>query len=137
MKGTGMPDLDVWALGDAAMIIANQKTKYLWKQLNAVTKDQRAKDPFRFHNAGRSRTSATGRRCTTAHVREEVEGEGGGAVRVFAVALGVLHHDAELEEQVVARSLPTLLMFVTGKWWSLTGVSRVAGFPFRRSGDFM
>ncbi|KAI0795504.1 NDE1, mitochondrial external NADH dehydrogenase [Abortiporus biennis] len=61
-KETGIPNPDVFAIGDAAMMkehplpataqVAYQKAKYMTKKLNALSKDQQHLNPFEFRNAG-------------------------------------------------------------------------------------
>ncbi|KAJ3509610.1 hypothetical protein NLJ89_g5136 [Agrocybe chaxingu] len=58
----GKPNLDVWAIGDAAKIedaplpataqVANQKAKYLVRKINKLAKDQESPEPFKFENFG-------------------------------------------------------------------------------------
>lgn len=62
MKGTGAPDPDVFAIGDAAMIhdaplpataqVAYQKAKYITKKFNAMAKEKEHVKPFEFYNMG-------------------------------------------------------------------------------------
>ncbi|KAH9830569.1 uncharacterized protein C8Q71DRAFT_784935 [Rhodofomes roseus] len=141
LKDTDKPDLDVWASSDAAMIhgmplpvtaqdtllpcslVVHQKAKH---QLENV--------PFRFHNAGSPAYIGGGQALYDRTRAWRRRGGGGGAVRVTVVAVArcVLHHDAELEEQAVARfaqSLRALRAFVIGKQCGPMCVSRIVRAP--------